>query len=175
MVLHKYSPQVLETSSYLSLSSLFVCVLLFLRCSERTNYNDFVVSIQCIICMSYNVYRFFTASFFSAFIVFLCFDLCCCVLIHTYIHTYISTLTRLILFAKSYDDVTYYSKIFLNLTDQQKTCIFLLDEVYVKSMLQYHGSEVFGQAINNPSKLAKRILSYMVICILHVWWAKIFM
>ena len=48
MVLHKYSPQVLETrSSDLSLSSLFVlsfclfvCVLLFLRCSEHANYNS---------------------------------------------------------------------------------------------------------------------------------------
>ena len=61
MVLHKYSPQVLEASSYLSLSSLFVlslclfvCVLLFLMCSEHADYNSFVVSIQCIICMSYN-------------------------------------------------------------------------------------------------------------------------
>ena len=76
----------------------------------------------------------------------------------------ISTLTRLTSSAKSYDDVTYYSKIFLNLTDQQKICILLLDEVYIKSMLQYHGGEVFGQAINNPSKLVNRVLSYMVVC-----------
>ena len=39
-----------------------------------------------------------------------------------------------------------------------------MDEVYVKSMLQHHGSEVFGQAINNPSKLANRVLSYMIVC-----------
>ena len=76
----------------------------------------------------------------------------------------ISNLTRLTLSAKSYDDVTYYFKIFLNLTDQQKTCILLLEEVHVKSMLQYHGGEVFGQAINNPSKLTNRFLSYMVVC-----------
>ena len=31
-------------------------------------------------------------------------------------------------------------------------------------MLQYHGGEVFGQAINNPSKLANQVLSYMVVC-----------
>ena len=47
----------------------------------------------------------------------------------------ISTLTRLTSSAKRYHDITYYSKIFLNLTDQQKTCVFLLDKVYVKSML----------------------------------------
>ena len=39
-----------------------------------------------------------------------------------------------------------------------------MDEVYVKSMLQYHGGEVFGQAINNPRKSANRVLSYMVVC-----------
>ena len=76
----------------------------------------------------------------------------------------ISTLTRLTLSAKSYDDVTYYSKIFLNFTDQQKTCILPLDEVHVKSMLQYREGEIFGQAINNASKLANRVLSYMVVC-----------
>ena len=47
----------------------------------------------------------------------------------------ISTLTGLTSSAKSYDDVTYYLKIFLNLTDQQKTYILLFDEMYVKSML----------------------------------------
>ena len=36
--------------------------------------------------------------------------------------------------------------------------------MYVKSFLRYHGGEVFRQAINNPSKLANRVLSYMVIC-----------
>ena len=71
MVLHKYSPQVLEArSSDLSLSNLFVCVLLFLRCSEHANYNDFVVSIQCIVCMSYNVYHFYC---FLSFQLLLCF------------------------------------------------------------------------------------------------------
>ena len=81
MVLHEYSSQVLKASSYLSLSSLFVlsfclfvCVLLFLRCSEHANYNDFAVSIQCIICMSYNVYRFLLLPFFQ-------FLLCFCALI----------------------------------------------------------------------------------------------
>ena len=51
MILHKYSPQVLEASSSDCPFQvcLFVCVLLFLRCSEHANYNDFVVSIQCIV------------------------------------------------------------------------------------------------------------------------------
>ena len=77
MVLHKYSPQVLEASSYLSLSSLFVlffclfvCDLLFLRCSKHANYNDFVISMQCIVCMSYNVYRFLLLPFFQLLLCF---------------------------------------------------------------------------------------------------------
>ena len=37
----------------------------------------------------------------------------------------ISTLIRLTSFSKSYDDVAYYFKLLLNLTDQQKTCILL--------------------------------------------------
>ena len=54
---------------------------------------------------------------------------------------------------KRYDDVAFYSKVFSNLLNQQKTCIVLIDEVYIKSMLQYHGGEVFGQALNNSTKL----------------------
>ena len=75
-----------------------------------------------------------------------------------------STLTRLTSSTKHYDDVTHYSKLVLNLTDQQKTCILLLAKVYVKSMLQYHGEKVFGQAINNPRKLANSVLSHVVVC-----------
>ena len=78
MVLHKCSPQVLEASSSdLSLSSLFilsfclfVCILLFSRYSEHATYNDFVVSIQCIVCMSYNVYRFLLLPFFQLLLCF---------------------------------------------------------------------------------------------------------
>ena len=69
MNLHKYSPQVLEASSpCLSLSSL--SVLFFLRCSEHANYNDFVISIQCIVYMSYNVYRFLLLPFFQLLLCF---------------------------------------------------------------------------------------------------------
>ena len=76
----------------------------------------------------------------------------------------ISPLTCLTSSAKRYEDVTYYSQLFSNSTDQQKTCIRLLDEVYCKTMLQYHTDKVFGQAIKNSSKLTNRVLSYMVVC-----------
>ena len=35
-------------------------------------------------------------------------------------------------------------------------------------MLQYHGGEVFGQALNNSTKLANTVLSYMVVCMYGV-------
>ena len=31
-------------------------------------------------------------------------------------------------------------------------------------MLQYYGGEVFGQALNNSTKLANTVLRYMVVC-----------
>ena len=37
--------------------------------------------------------------------------------------------------------------------------------MYVRFMLQYHGGKVFGQTINNPSKLANRVLNHIVVCI----------
>ena len=47
------------------------CSLLFLRCSKHALlYNDFVISIQCIVCMSYNVYRFLLLPFFQLLLCF---------------------------------------------------------------------------------------------------------
>ena len=76
----------------------------------------------------------------------------------------VTTLTRMTSSTKRYDDVAFYSKVFSNLSNQQKTRIVLIDEVYIKSMLQYHGGEVFGQALNNSTELANTVLSYMVVC-----------
>ena len=76
----------------------------------------------------------------------------------------VTTLTRMTSSTKRYDDAAFYSKVFSNLSNQQKTYIVLIDEVYIKSMLQYHGGEVFGQALNNSTKLANTVLSYMVVC-----------
>ena len=76
----------------------------------------------------------------------------------------VSTLTNLTSKIKSVDDVSYISNVFSRLPDEQKTCILILDEVYVKSMLQYHGGILFGKAVNKPDKIANTILSFMVVC-----------
>ena len=63
------------------------------------------------------------------------------------------------------DDSTYITNVFSKLPQEQKTCILIIDEVYVKSMLQYHGGILFGKAVNKPDKLANTVLSFMVVCL----------
>ena len=46
----------------------------------------------------------------------------------------------------------------------QKECIILHDEVYIK-MLVYHGKQLFGKSVDNPSVLARTVLGMMLICI----------
>ena len=76
----------------------------------------------------------------------------------------IATLTRLTSKVRNVDDDSYLRTMFENLKDQrQKTCILLLDEVYVKTTLQYHGGILFGKAMNNPSVLANTVLSLMIV------------
>ena len=76
----------------------------------------------------------------------------------------VRTITRITSRVNKLDDNLYIQKLFQNLNDErQKTCILLLDDVYVKAMLQYHGSILFGKAVNHPSKLANTVLSFIVI------------
>ena len=77
----------------------------------------------------------------------------------------IATLTKLTSKFSNTDDNTFITKIFENLNNGQKNCILLIDEVYVKPMLTYHGGHVFGSAANDNSKLAKTVLSVMVVCL----------
>ena len=63
----------------------------------------------------------------------------------------ISTLTRLTSAVKNLDDNDYLHNMFFCLRDvRKKSCILLLDEVYVKSTLLYHGDIVFGRPVNKP-------------------------
>ena len=57
----------------------------------------------------------------------------------------ISTLTKMTAKVKITDDSAYTNKIFSSILedDRQKNCVLILDEVYVKTCLQYHGGIVF--------------------------------
>ena len=51
----------------------------------------------------------------------------------------IKTLSRLTSIVKNSDDVTFLQNINCGLSDRQKSLVLLIDEVYVKPTLQYHG------------------------------------
>ena len=76
----------------------------------------------------------------------------------------IKTLTRLSSKVKCVDDANYLKTLLNNLNDdRQKSCVLILDEVYVKSMLTYHGGVLFGHAVNKPNVLANTVLGFMIV------------
>ena len=59
---------------------------------------------------------------------------------------------------------SFLLSIFNTLNTSQKGCIILHDEVYIKKMLLYHGKQLFGKSVKNPSLLAQTVLGIMLIC-----------
>ena len=41
----------------------------------------------------------------------------------------------------------------------------MIDEVYIKSALLFHGGTLFGKSVDHPDKLAKIMLAYTVKCL----------
>ena len=75
------------------------------------------------------------------------------------------TLTRLTSKVKKLEDSQFFHSIFSNLSeDREKIGALLIDEVCVKSALEYQGGQVFGSAANKPEKLANTLLCFMVAC-----------
>ena len=52
-----------------------------------------------------------------------------------------------------------------SLQNQQRQVVLLIDEIYVKPSLCYHGGKVFGKAQNNPEEFATTVLAIMVKCL----------
>ena len=61
--------------------------------------------------------------------------------------------------------LNFISSIFSNIEENQRNCILLVDEVYVKSLLLYLGGSLFRKAENNPELLANTVLGIMVKCL----------
>ena len=59
----------------------------------------------------------------------------------------IATLTRLTSKVSNMEDKSFLKNVFQSLNPGQKNCILLIDEVYVKPMLTYHGGELFGKSV----------------------------
>ena len=53
----------------------------------------------------------------------------------------VKTLTKITSRAKNVSDINFISTIFSNIEENQRNCILLVDEVYVKSLL-YHGGSL---------------------------------
>ena len=77
----------------------------------------------------------------------------------------VSTLQKLILKASKLNNDEFILHVFCKLTNRQRQCILIVDEVYVKASLTYRGGELFGKSVNQPDKLAKTILSVMIKCL----------
>ena len=70
----------------------------------------------------------------------------------------VKTLTKLTSKVGKLDDDEFITKTFSNVNDKQRNCAVLVDEIYVKPLLQYHGRNVFGKTANNPESLATTVL-----------------
>ena len=85
-------------------------------------------------------------------------------LAHDYKLPSIQTLTRLTSKVSKLSNPAFINRIFSFLSQNQKECIILFDEVYVKKMMLYHAGTLFGKASNNPSVLANAVLGIMIDC-----------
>jgi hypothetical protein len=77
----------------------------------------------------------------------------------------IRKLTTLTSKASKLNDDTFISKVFSKLAEKQRSCVLMVDEVYVKASLCFHGGELFGKAYNNEEQLAKTVLAIMIKCL----------
>ena len=62
------------------------------------------------------------------------------------------------------DDNKLINLVFNQIDPIQKKSVVMIDEMYVKACLSYHGGTVFGKAVDDANKLAKTILAIMVKC-----------
>ena len=77
----------------------------------------------------------------------------------------VKTLTKLTSKVGKLDYDEFITKIFSNVNDKQRKCAVLVDKIYVKPLLQYHGRNMFGKVANNPESLATTVLGIMVKCL----------
>ena len=75
------------------------------------------------------------------------------------------TLTRITSKVGKLEEGRFLKKVFENTTENQKLCIVMFDEIYVKMAMLFHGGTVFGKAVDEPTKLAKTVLGIMVVCL----------
>ena len=59
-------------------------------------------------------------------------------------------------------DKIFVKSVFANVTGRQKKCVILIDEIYIKKMMLYHGGSLYGKAVNNPELMTNSVLTIIV-------------
>ena len=77
----------------------------------------------------------------------------------------IPTLTRITSKVSKLNESSFLNNVFKSVEENQKICIILHDEVYIKKMMLYHGGSLFGKSVDDPSSLAKTVLGIMIVCL----------
>ena len=67
----------------------------------------------------------------------------------------VKTLQRLTSSISKLDDEIYFSKIFKDVSKENRIVVLLHDEIYVREQYLYHGGTVFGEALNKEEVKAK--------------------
>ena len=76
----------------------------------------------------------------------------------------IKTLTRITSKVSALNETCFMRSVFNTVKENQKQCVIMQDEIYVKKMLLYHGETFFGRATDDPQSLAKTVLGVMMSC-----------
>ena len=74
----------------------------------------------------------------------------------------VRTLQRITSKFGKHDESKFLGNVFSNLDERQRKCVLMLDEIYAKKAMLFHGSTLFGQAANDPKKLATTVLTMML-------------
>ena len=75
------------------------------------------------------------------------------------------TLQKLTSKVSKVGDKTFIDSVFSNVTERQRKCIILIDEMYIKKLMLYHGGSLYGKALNKPDQMANSVLTIMVKCL----------
>ena len=55
--------------------------------------------------------------------------------------------------------------VFQNLNDGQRSCILLIDEVFMRPMLLYHDGQLFCNSVSDNTQFSKAVLAFMIFCL----------
>lgn len=77
----------------------------------------------------------------------------------------VRTMQRLVSSVNKVDEEQHLTRVLGSLTEQQRVCNLLVDEVYVQARLEYHGQVVYGEASNQAGEAARTVLTFMLACL----------